>query len=48
VGYVGYTYGLDRMVPDPHAIINVDGKYFIYFGADKNLLRRAGFRIAGP
>ena len=47
VGYVGYTYGLETMVADPHSIITVDNKYFIYFGADKDLLRRAGFRITG-
>jgi hypothetical protein len=46
VGYVGYTYGLDTMVRDPQSIINVDGKYFIYVGADKDLLRRAGFQFS--
>jgi hypothetical protein len=43
VGYVGYTYGLERIVRNPETIINVDGKYFVYIGADKDLLRRAGF-----
>jgi hypothetical protein len=43
VGYAGYTYGLERMVRDPNAIITVDGKYFVYFGPDKDVLRRAGF-----
>jgi hypothetical protein len=47
VGYVGYTYGLERLVPNPEAIIEVDGKYFIYVGADKELLRKAGFRFSG-
>jgi hypothetical protein len=27
------------------AIVEVDGKYFVYFGADKELLRRAGFEL---
>jgi len=26
-----------------YAIITVDGKYFVYFGPDKDVLRRAGF-----
>jgi len=47
VGYAGYTYGLERLVPNPEAIIEVDGKYFIYVGADKELLRKAGFRFSG-
>jgi hypothetical protein len=46
VGYVGYTQGLERMVRNPEAIINVDGKYFVYFGADKDLLRTAGFHFS--
>jgi hypothetical protein len=45
VGYVGYTYGLERLVSNPDAIVNIDGKYFIYVGADKDLLRRAGFEF---
>ena len=45
VGYVGYTYGLERMVSNPKAIVNIDGKYFVYVGADKDLLRRAGFEF---
>ena len=45
VGYVGYTYGLERMVPNPEAIVNIDGKYFVYVGAGKDLLRRAGFEF---
>jgi hypothetical protein len=46
VGYAGYTYGLERMVPDPNAIIVIDGKYFVYFGPDKDVLRRAGFELS--
>ena len=45
VGYTGYTYGLDRIVPDPQAIVDVDGKYFVYFGPDEEVLRRAGFEL---
>jgi len=45
VGYTGYTYGLERMVRDPEAIVDVDGKYFVYFGANKDVLRRAGFEV---
>jgi hypothetical protein len=45
VGYVGYTYGLERMVANPDAIVNIDGKYFVYVGAEKDLLRRAGFNF---
>jgi hypothetical protein len=46
VGYAGYTYGLEGMVRNPQEIIIVDGKYFVYVGADKDLLRRAGFQFA--
>jgi len=45
VGYAGYTYGLEEMVRNPREIIIVDGKYFVYVGADKDLLRRAGFQL---
>jgi hypothetical protein len=45
VGYTGYTYGLERSVPDPQTIVDVDGKYFIYFNPDPNVLRRAGFEL---
>jgi hypothetical protein len=47
VGYVGFTYGLERLVSNPDAIINVDGKYFVYIGPDEDLLRRAGFAFPG-
>jgi hypothetical protein len=46
VGYVGYTYGFERRVPNPDAIVNIDGKYFVYVGADRKLLSEAGFRFA--
>ena len=45
VGYTGYTYGLERQVHDPTAIAGIDGKYFVYVGADRALLERAGFRL---
>jgi hypothetical protein len=45
VGYVGYTYGLERMVANPDAIVNIDDKYFIYVGPSKDLLRKAGFEF---
>jgi hypothetical protein len=45
VGYAGYTYGLERIVPNPDAIVSIDGKYFVYVGPGKDLLRRAGFEI---
>ncbi len=47
VGYAAYTYGLETMVRDPWAMIDVDGKYFVYIGPDKDLLRRLGFRFPG-
>jgi hypothetical protein len=43
VGYLGYSYGLERMVSNPDAIVTIDGKYFVYVGAEKDLLKRAGF-----
>jgi hypothetical protein len=45
VGYTGFTYGLERLVPDPRAIVDIDGKYFVYVGPDRELLTRAGFRL---
>jgi hypothetical protein len=45
VGYAGYTYGLEKMVSDPQTIITVDGKYFVYIGPHKDVLRRLGFRV---
>jgi hypothetical protein len=45
VGYVGYTYGLERLVPDPQNIVNIDGKYFVYLSPDRELLQRAGFQL---
>jgi hypothetical protein len=46
VGYVGYTNGLEQKVPDPQRIIDVDGKYFVYFGVDRDLLWKTGFYLA--
>ena len=45
VGYAGYTYGLEKLVPDPSAIVEIDGKYFVYMSPDRELLARAGFRL---
>lgn len=45
VGYTGYTYGLEKLVPDPNAIVDIDGKYFVYLAPDRDLLVRAGFRL---
>lgn len=40
------TGGIAGRVPDPETIFTVDDKYFVYVGADKELLRQLGFRIA--
>ena len=45
VGYAAYSDGLERLVPDPEAITVIDGKYLVYVGADRALLRRAGFHL---
>lgn len=45
VGYAGFTYGLERLVPDPGAIVDIDGKYFVYVNPDRELLARAGFQL---
>ena len=46
VGYVAYTGGFERLVGDPQAIVEIDGRYFVYVGADKALLEKARFRFA--
>lgn len=43
VGYIGYTYGLERLVPDPRDITDFDGKYYVYLNPDRELLGRVGF-----
>lgn len=45
VGYTGYTYGLEHLAPDPGAIVDIDGKYYVYLAPDRELLARAGFRL---
>ena len=45
VGYTGFTYGLEKLVPNPDDIVNIDGKYFVYLNPDRELLSRAGFRL---
>jgi hypothetical protein len=45
VGYTGYTYGLEKLVPDAKAIVDIDGKYYVYLYPDRDLLTRAGFQL---
>ena len=45
VGYTGFTYGLEKLVPDPAAIVDIDGKYFVYIAPDRELLTSAGFQL---
>ena len=37
--------GLERMVANPESIFTVDDKYFVYVGADRDLLKKLGFRF---
>jgi hypothetical protein len=39
------TGGLEGMVANPESIFTVDDKYFVYVGADRELLRKLGFRF---
>ena len=39
------TGGIESMVPNPWSIFTVDDKYFVYVGADRELLTRLGFRF---
>jgi hypothetical protein len=39
------TGGLEGMVANPESIFIVDDKYFVYVGADRELLRKLGFRF---
>jgi hypothetical protein len=39
------TGGIEHLIPNPEAIFTVDDKYFVYVGADKELLTRLGFRF---
>jgi len=45
VGYTGYSYGLEKLVADPNAIVDIDGKYYVYLAPDRDLLGRAGFQL---
>jgi hypothetical protein len=45
VGYTGFTHGLEKLVDDPQAIVDIDGKYFVYLAPDRDLLTRTGFRL---
>jgi hypothetical protein len=37
--------GLENMIPDPESMFIVDGKYFVYVGANRDVLRKLGFRF---
>jgi hypothetical protein len=39
------TGGIDHLVPNPESIFVVDDKYFVYVGANRELLTRLGFRF---
>jgi hypothetical protein len=39
------TGGIERLVANPEAIFTVDDKYFVYVGADRELLTKLGFRF---
>jgi hypothetical protein len=39
------TGGLEGMVANPESMFTVDGKYFVYLGADRELLKQLGFRF---
>ena len=39
------TGGLEGMIANPESIFTVDDKYFVYVGADRELLRKLGFRF---
>jgi hypothetical protein len=45
VGYVGYTGGLENIMPNGKTVAEFDGKYFVFVGADRQLLTRLGFRL---
>ncbi len=39
------TGGIEHLLPNPESIFTVDDKYFVYVGANKELLTRLGFRF---
>jgi hypothetical protein len=39
------TGGIERIVANPEAIFTIDDKYFVYVGADRELLTKLGFRF---
>ena len=39
------TGGIENLVGNPHAIFTVDGKYFVYVGADRDLLLQLRFEL---
>jgi hypothetical protein len=40
------TGGIEGMIGDPRSIFTVDGKYFVYAAADRDLLQKLGFRFS--
>ena len=45
VGYTAYANDIERIVPDPQTIVDVDGKYLVYFGAHEDVLRKGEFEL---
>jgi hypothetical protein len=39
------TGGIEHLVSNPESILTVDGKYFVYVGADRELITKLGFRF---
>ena len=39
------TGNIEHLVGNPERIFTVDGKYFVYIGADRTLLRKLGFEL---
>jgi hypothetical protein len=37
--------GLENLVPNPESMFIVDGKYFVYVGANRDVLKTLGFRF---
>jgi hypothetical protein len=42
------TGGIETLVTDPQSIVTIDGKYFVYAGASKQLLTSLGFQFPQP
>jgi hypothetical protein len=39
------TGGIENLVTNPDAIVTVNGKYFVYVGADRHLLEKLHFQF---